>query len=84
MTDGDMHMWGASPEAPPMCSDCLQEAIDLAWEEKDPVKVHYWQCICGCRACPLTDDTECLCTDYYESDWSLVEFDWPVRLTAGR
>lgn len=30
----------------------------------------YFQCICGTKAYPLTDDTVCDCRDIYDQEWS--------------
>lgn len=38
----------------------------------DCTKPH-WRCVCGVVAMPLTDDTSCHCSDYYEQDWTYIE-----------
>lgn len=41
-------------------------------QEVDITKPH-WRCRCGAVAMPLTDDTNCLCQDIYEQEWTRVE-----------
>jgi protein gp37 len=39
----------------------------------------HWQCVCGKRAMPLTDETTCDCKDLYEEDWTRHEgIDWLI------
>ncbi|MHC1728536.1 MAG: hypothetical protein AB9866_21470 [Syntrophobacteraceae bacterium] len=47
--------------------------FDQWLQEKGNPKPPYWQCVCGFKAMPLTDDTECLCEDYYDHEWTLIE-----------
>lgn len=30
---------------------------------------NYWECVCGKKAMPLTDETKCKCNDIYEQSW---------------
>lgn len=40
--------------------------------QPDNMAEPYWICRCGTKAYPLTDDTECLCSDIYEQEWTRV------------
>jgi hypothetical protein len=39
------------------------------------LNVPYFQCVCGSKAMPLTDDTKCDCRDIYEQEWTRIEVD---------
>ena len=43
----------------------IQQVVDIS-------KPH-WRCKCGTVAMPLTDDTYCLCPDYYEQEWTRID-----------
>jgi protein gp37 len=38
----------------------------------------WWQCVCGTKEMPVTDDSECNCEEYYDQDWSLHALDFIV------
>lgn len=58
----------------------LQAQIQTLEAER-ALKAPYFQCICGAKAMPLTDDTECDCGDIYEQEWTRIEQE-PVALQA--
>ncbi len=41
-------------------------------------KETYWQCKCGEKAMPLTDETVCKCGDVYDEEWSLNSLSWVI------
>ena len=37
------------------------------------LKKTHWKCRCGVVAMPLTDQTNCKCTDIYDTEWTYID-----------